>query len=403
MFRNKIFTFIILLLLLLPAVHSFGPPDIRYRILVDNYHSTFGSIAGDGWPHMGYDWYYTTSDYLRDLGFTVISTDEPLTNYNLEYISLIIEGRPDIDFSQEELNLIRSFVSTGGSLLMTVNMQLHHNDTQINDVASLFDIDFGGDFRGINAWIVNEDTPIGSQILQGISEPPKCSNSIGFSWFVCYDGVPITYPDSATVLIKFDGRDSVDNNNYSDIAALIALEFGEGKILAGPYNGVMQPWIPANTDNQNPIFLNAISWLTNISVSKTVIQKPSPITPLEGVFVDAIIDLKIQIRDIEESLINIEYPNEDAFRELITSVNDIQDEVAELKGFDLDTIHGLQYEIDELKKSIIDTENDNEDSLKNLENSINDLKSTNLIFSTLSIISIIMVIVLLVIIRLRKT
>ncbi len=67
------------------------------------------------------------------------------------------------------------------------------------------------------------------------------------------------YPSLATVLIMFDGINHIDNIHYSNKAALIALEFGKGKILAGPYNGVMQPWIPADSDNQNLIFLNAIS------------------------------------------------------------------------------------------------------------------------------------------------
>ncbi len=115
------FTFIILFSFLLPVAHSLVPEPQDYysknRILMDTYHS--GSIAGWGWPLLGDDWHYTTVDYLRDLGFTVISTDKSLTNYDLRYFSLIIESGPLIDFSQEELNLISSYVSSGGSLLMT--------------------------------------------------------------------------------------------------------------------------------------------------------------------------------------------------------------------------------------------------------------------------------------------
>ncbi|MBI2936653.1 MAG: hypothetical protein HYY22_00445 [Thaumarchaeota archaeon] len=403
MSKNKIFTFIILLALLLPAAHSFGPPAevfSKNRILVDTYHS--GSIAGEGWPHMGDGWYYTTTEYLRDLGFTVISTDKPLMNYDLEYFSLIIEGSPDIDFSQEELNLISSYVSSGGSLLMTADTELFHNRTQVNDLASLFGVEFGGNFHSDKAWIVNEDTPIGSQILQGILEPPRENNG----WFVYIDGVPITYPDSATVLIKFDGIDHINDTRYSDIAALIALEFGKGKILAGSHNGVMQPWFPTDADNQNPLFLNAISWLTNNPVSDTVIQKPSPTTPFEGVLVDAIIDLKDQIRDLEESVRNIEGPNEDLLKELNTSITGLQDEVDELKESTLDTVKddgnslkNLENSVNELKTTI----KDDEDSIKHLENLVNELKTTNLVFSATTIISIMAVIVLLVIIRLNKS
>ncbi len=112
---------------------------------MDTYHS--GLTAGGGWPLLGDEWYYTTVQYLQDLGFTVISTDKPLTNYYLKSYSLIIESGPSTDFSQEELNLISSHVSSGGSLLMTVDTGLYHNRSQINELASLFDIEFGGNFQ----------------------------------------------------------------------------------------------------------------------------------------------------------------------------------------------------------------------------------------------------------------
>jgi hypothetical protein len=354
-------------------------------ILLDTYHS--GKTAGYGWPHIVDDLYYTTADYLYDLGFTVTLTDKPLTDYHLERFSLIIVSGPSLDFSEEELNRISYYVSSGGSLLMTVDTEFYYNSTQINDVASLFDIEFGGRFQADNAWIVNKDTPIGSQILQGITEPPIHT----YGRFVALDGVPLIYPDSATVLIKFDGINHNNKVHYSDIAALIALEFGAGKILAGPYDGVMQPWIPADTDNQNPIFLNAISWLTNNPVSDTVLENPSPVGVTDRVLANAIIDTREKIRDIEESLGNLEVPDADLLEVFNTSMNVLQDELGELKVSTLDTLNDNENSLINLENSVNELKSTN----TILENSVNELKSTNTILSVISIISIIMIIVLL--------
>ncbi|MGC9021428.1 MAG: hypothetical protein ACP5KE_09510, partial [Candidatus Methanodesulfokora sp.] len=229
------------------------------RILIETYH------RGGNIP-IGYGPQYNISWFLETLGYTVaVNKDKPLDKVDLsQYDALIIDEPRWKPFSNDEINAVRNFVYNGGGLLVAVDTELYYNDQTPNQIAEIFGARFYGDLvKGCS--IVNFNHPITSD---------KKQEDV-FQSFILWDAVVGRYPANATVLladpVNATGNITFGNltsenlalSNSSDYACMVAINYGRGRVVLGPTNGLTQVWGEAwyGRREWNKLFINTVKWL----------------------------------------------------------------------------------------------------------------------------------------------
>ncbi|MEM2179001.1 MAG: CARDB domain-containing protein [Candidatus Methanomethylicaceae archaeon] len=254
-----IFLILILLFQNIPIFINVKASESNYKILMDFYHG--------GWD--GYEGYKTISQLLSEEGYIVEKNfDKPLNMINLSKYNAILFTYPKKPpFNQDELNAIKEYVYNGGGLLLVVDTQMYWGDVAPNQIAGLFGVHFYGDFVML-AEIVNFDHPITKD---------KKQEDL-FNPFILWDAVIDKYPSNATILVKAtiliraastlsnipNGTITSEKETQStNHVAMIALNYGKGRAVFGPCNGLVQPWGTEwyKRDEPNKMLLNTVRWL----------------------------------------------------------------------------------------------------------------------------------------------
>jgi hypothetical protein len=231
------------------------------RILTVNNAGTFGETLywylPDGTP-------FTLMSFLRDKGFLVdvwtdISNGRALSLDILSSYDVVIlpSWFFDVQANLQYQNALLDYVNQGGGLLFAGQSGF----AQTLDGSLSFKYVDGG---FVDASIVDSSHPI----MQGISELPKAGGV-----FVDWDNVITETPLPSNVAILARTTDS------SNRIALIAFEHGNGRVVAGPSDGLLRPYGPTGVDSwsptsqpvtENKLLINAINWVArsgNLQVS----------------------------------------------------------------------------------------------------------------------------------------
>jgi hypothetical protein len=236
------------------------------RILTVNNAGTFGETLywylPDGTP-------FTLMSFLRDKGFLVnlwtdISNGRALSLDILSSYDVVIlpSWFFDVQANLQYQNALLDYVNQGGGLLFAGQSGF----AQTLDGSLGFKYVDGG---FVDASIVDSSHPI----MQGISELPKAGGV-----FVDWDNVITETPLPSNVAILARTTDP------SNRIALIAFQHGNGRVVAGPSDGLLRPYEPTDVDSwsptsqtviENKLLINAINWVASatqpdfeISVSK---------------------------------------------------------------------------------------------------------------------------------------
>jgi hypothetical protein len=122
----------------------------------------------------------------------------------------------------------------------------------------------------VDAYIVDATHPV----MEGISELPK-AGGVFVDWDSCI--AESSLPLGTKILARTEYDPSTDT---SDIIAMIAFEYGGGKVIAGPFDGLIRPYAPTAVDGwdvidepiiENKLLINCISWVASIPLKETVI------------------------------------------------------------------------------------------------------------------------------------
>jgi hypothetical protein len=267
------------------------------RILIETYH------RGGNIPITAYGPQYNISWFLENLGYTVtVNKDKPLDKIDLSQYDAMIVASPWSYFSQAEIDAVRNFVYNGGGLLITVDTQLYYGNQAPNQLAGIFGARFYGDLVK-SCWIATFTHPITADKKQGDV----------FQEFVLWDAVVDRYPSNATVLL-WDPRNTTLNLTYgnltsenlpsgnsSDYACMVAINYGKGRVVLGPHNGLAQVWGEAwyGRREWNKLFINTVKWLAGEGLNVSNVK----------VYFDFSIDGWLSVRDIalylkEEGLVD---------------------------------------------------------------------------------------------------
>jgi len=237
---------------------ALGSPGEGLRVLLDLYH---GEWDGSAVENMTLP--INTHDLLESYGFAVdVNLHSPIDALSLSGYDALLMPSPMASFTAAELDAIKAFVSSGGGLLSSCDTQMSHGITAPNEVAG----DFGVRYR--SEWYANDSISAPTHpIMAGLSEADI------FQPFMLFDAAIDRYPGNATLLT--DG-------SYVTCPSMVALEYGSGRAVFGPNNGLCQPWgkgIDADPyyarDVPNILLIRTVEWLCTGSVSP-----PAP--PPEG-------------------------------------------------------------------------------------------------------------------------
>lgn len=222
------------------------------RILIVNNAGTFGETwyLPDGTP-------FTLMSFLRDKGFLVdVWTDisngralslDILPSYD---VAILPSWFFDVQDNLQYQNALLDYVNQGGGLLFAGQ----------SGFAQTLDGSLGfkyvdGSF--VDASIVDSSHPI----MQGISELPKAGGV-----FVDWDNVIAETPLPSNVAILARTTDP------SNRIALIAFQHENGRVVAGPSDGLLRPYGPTGVDSwsptsqpvtENELLINAINWVSS--------------------------------------------------------------------------------------------------------------------------------------------
>lgn len=253
---------------------------------------------------------YSIAELLRDDDYAGYIVDENYDNWLNEidlskYDALLIVSPwgwgPKLEgFYSEELDAITNYVQNGGGLLLTVDTQMYYENNVPNQVAGLFGVTFFGDFQSYE-YIVNFEHPITRD---------KKQEDL-FNDFLYFDAAILSYPSDAVILVDVLDRDSPSNSSLygalrasessgSLYPAMIALEYGNGRAVFGPMNGLTQPWGTAlyDRDEPNKMLLNSIEWLVGIAKIK-ILEAEDVIYRASKAAIETIIDqMKYMAREV---------------------------------------------------------------------------------------------------------
>jgi hypothetical protein len=232
-----------------------GQSAIAKRILIVNNAGTFGPswYLPDGTP-------FTLMSFLRDKGFLVdVWTD--ISNGRALSLDILPSWFFDVQDNLQYQNALLDYVNQGGGLLFAGQSGF----AQTLDGSLGFKYVDGG---FVDASIVDFSHPI----MQGISELPKAGGV-----FVDWDNVIAETPLPPDVAIL--ARTTGPGNRI----ALIAFQHGNGRVVAGPSDGLLRPYGPTGVDSwsptsqpviENELLINAINW-----VARQVPANQPPSTP----------------------------------------------------------------------------------------------------------------------------
>jgi len=202
---------------------------------------------------------FTFRSWLQSKGYSVFTEGEAfpdgiVTLSRLQAFSAIllyanVLGQPGNNVYD---TVITDYVNRGGGLIIPTNY---------DDPAITIDDAFGFSWIAdpwsflVDAGITDPTHPI----MQGITELPKAAG-VFLDWDALINETPL--PPGTAVLAR--------STWYPlDKIALMAFEYGAGKVVVGPADGLMRPYGPTNMDwwdviaepaIENKLLLNAINW-----------------------------------------------------------------------------------------------------------------------------------------------
>lgn len=201
---------------------------------------------------------FTFRSWLQSKGYSVFTEDEAfpdcvVTLSRLQKFSAILLyantlAQPGNDACD---NMITEYVNQGGGLIIPTNYA---------DPAITINHAFGFDWIEepwsyfVDATITDPTHPV----MQGITELPK-AGGVFLDWDALINEAPL--PPGTAVLARSTG-------SPPDKIALIAFQYGIGRVVVGPADGLMRPYGPTNMDwwdvtaepaIENRLLLNAIS------------------------------------------------------------------------------------------------------------------------------------------------
>jgi hypothetical protein len=239
-----------------PDPLALGSPGDGMRVLLDLFHGEWdgASVEGMALP-------IDILGFLESYGFTVDAyTHLPLDNIDLSPYAALLIVSPWLPFTAGELSAIEAFVANGGGLLVSCDTQMTTLNQAPNQVAGLFGMRFRSEWYAFES-IVAPTHPI----MAGLSDGDL------FQPFMLFDAAIERYPANATVLT---------GESYVPWPSMVAMEYGAGRMIAGPNNGLCQPWgkgIDADAyyarDVPNVLLARAVEWLAKGSVT----PPPTPV------------------------------------------------------------------------------------------------------------------------------
>ncbi|MFW9994606.1 MAG: DUF4350 domain-containing protein [Candidatus Odinarchaeota archaeon] len=204
--------------------------------------------------------YYELYRLLAGQGYQVEQYTSPLSNNIFSY-DMVVIADPEVDFSSDELSIIRDYVSTGGNLLLMSSFSPFSQIPGLNAITSPYGISWD---QSLQATLTDTGLSIGiSPLFENLTlletTHALFSNVNNLTW---YAGTTLDVRSPSRSLVSLDG-----NPVY---AAFEGNDTVTGKILAlGQELPFYNSWLG---EEQNEQFaLNAFSWLTDRGLVNTTV------------------------------------------------------------------------------------------------------------------------------------
>lgn len=226
-----------------------------------------GSVGGDWemlytFPNGGT---FSTKSYLENNGFVVdlysqAFESKPLTLDNLVVYDVIVLSNWIFDDPAMLVyeSLFASYVHQGGGLVFTG--QAGFPSSQLDEMLGFHFIETPWSYY-VDAQITNFNHPV----FEGLTELPK-AGGVFVDWDTLIAEEPL--PQDAQVLARTTGT-----GGYYDpdgVIALLAFQSGMGRVVVGPWDGMMRPYGPTSVNSwnvisepiqENVLLINAINWV----------------------------------------------------------------------------------------------------------------------------------------------
>ena len=117
---------------------------------------------------------------------------------------------------------VKKYVEEGGKLVVLSDTEnFYSSDNPTNHLASMWGVQFSGDYEG-RAEVIEHP------ITKDVKQVSWCVESKSPGIDLCFDGIPSTHPEEAIILAK-----------YGNQSALILIKDKLGEVIFGPNNGIM--------------------------------------------------------------------------------------------------------------------------------------------------------------------
>jgi len=221
---------------------------------------------------------FTFRGWLQGKGFSVSTVTEafPAGEITLpglqDFQAILLFGDFFIDPANTVyINTILDYVSLGGGLVLF---------GQHSHPAITFDEALGFHWIGsapgpVDPWSYYVDASItdySHPVMQGITELPK-AGGVFIDWDALIDETPL--PSGTAVLARTIG--SGGPYDPIDRIALIAFQYGDGRVVVGPWDGLARPYGPTAVNPwdviaepvvENKLLINAINWVSQVIVNQ---------------------------------------------------------------------------------------------------------------------------------------
>jgi hypothetical protein len=229
---------------------ALGSPGDGLRVLIDLFHGEWDGAAVENMT-LPID----IRGLLEENGFIAdVNLRSPIDALDLSPYAALLVVSPWLPFTAGELSAIESFVASGGGLLVSCDTQMTTLNQAPNQVAGLFGMRFRSEWYAFES-IVAPSYPI----MAGLSDGDL------FQPFMLFDAAIDQCPANATVLT---------GGSYVPWPSMVAMGYGAGRVVAGPNNGLCQPWgkgIDADAyyarDVPNVLLIRTVEWLAKGTVT----------------------------------------------------------------------------------------------------------------------------------------
>ncbi|MEM2293798.1 MAG: hypothetical protein QXX41_11035 [Nitrososphaerota archaeon] len=240
---------------------AFSVRKIKGRVLIA--FTPYSNIIDHAWSFPN-GTTFTLRSWLRDKGYEVYADHEVFNNESITLDQLVNFDTiilADWATQQYPPEVFADYANIGGGLIFLGQCQ--PADMGLSDILGFkwFVAPNGWGSTYVDAYITNVTHPI----MQGITELPK-AGGVFVDWDSLISETPL--PPNTTILARTYYDPMTDT---SDVIALIAFQFGYGRVVAGPCDGLIRPYGPTAVDPwdvigepivENKLLLNCIGWVS---------------------------------------------------------------------------------------------------------------------------------------------